>query len=201
MKVRLMPVYSILADATTMPLELQQRLPSGWQLSEHQVRTYQALLDPSSEVIFNTALTGDGKSLAAYLPVLNNGHHAFGMYPTIELSRDQARQFEGYCRDFQRQVSYLPLWGAEMTRLAKEHGFKQRGEWLVAQFKNYGVILTNPDIFNLVMNYRYRPFIYNAIELPYSLGVGYDYFVFDEFHLDFCSRLIRLEVARGPATL
>jgi CRISPR-associated endonuclease/helicase Cas3 len=135
------------------------------------------------QVIFNTALTGDGKSLAAYLPALINNHRAFGMYPTIELSRDQARQFEGYSRAFQRQVPYLSLWGAEMTRLTREHGFKERGEWLVAQFRNHGVILTNPDIFNLVMNYRYRTFTYSELELPYSLGIGFDYFLFDEFHV------------------
>jgi CRISPR-associated endonuclease/helicase Cas3 len=128
-------------------------------------------------------MTGDGKSLACYLPVLLDNHHAFGIYPTIELSRDQARQLERYCLDFQRRVSYLPLWGVEITRLAKEHGFKQRGEWLVAQFKNYNVILTNPDIFNLVMNYRYRTLVHSPLELPYSLGIGYDYFVFDEFHV------------------
>jgi CRISPR-associated endonuclease/helicase Cas3 len=77
----------------------------------------------------------------------------------------------------------LPLWGAEITRLAKNHSFKERGEWLVSQFKTHDVILTNPDIFSLVMNYRYRTFIYSDIELPYSLGTGYDYFVFDEFHI------------------
>src|SRR5882724_8906910 len=183
MNIHLSPVYSRVVEPTALPQQLRQRLPSGWQLSEHQIRTYEALLDPRIEVIFNTALTGDGKSLAVYLPVLINDYHTFGMYPTIELSRDQARQFEGYCRNFQCQVSHLPLWGAEMTRLAREHGFKERGEWLVAQFKNYGVILTNPDIFSLVMNYRYRTFIYSPVELPYSLGIGYDYFVFDEFHV------------------
>jgi CRISPR-associated endonuclease/helicase Cas3 len=109
MNVRLLPVHAKVADTTTMPLELRQRLPSGWQLSEHQVKTYEALLNRQAEVVFNTALTGDGKSLAAYLPVLINDYHAFGMYPTIELSRDQARQFEGYCRNFQCWVSHLPL--------------------------------------------------------------------------------------------
>lgn len=185
MWVNTLPVYSKLAPESDIPAEVAERLPGGWRLSEHQVKTYQALAGGSAEVIFNTAMTGDGKSLAAYLPVLVNGCHAFGMYPTIELSRDQARQFEGYCWDFQCPTAYLPLWGAEITRLAEKHGFdfKKRGEWLIAQFKNHGVILTNPDIFNLVMNYRYRTFIHNAVELPYSLGTGYDYFVFDEFHI------------------
>lgn len=93
MNISLFPVYSKVAEPTAVPQKLRQRLPSGWQLSEHQVKTYDTLLNRQVEVVFNTALTGDGKSLAAYLPVLINNYHAFGMYPTIELSRDQARQF------------------------------------------------------------------------------------------------------------
>jgi len=188
MWIRTLPVYSKVADESEIPSEVLARLPLNtdgkrWQLSQHQVETYKALIEGDAEVIFNTAMTGDGKSLAAYMPVLAEDCHAFGMYPTIALSQDQARQFEGYCHDFQREVSYLPLWGVEITRLAKDHNFEERGEWLVAQFKNHGVILTNPDIFNLVMNYRYRTLVHSAIELPYSLGAGYDYFVFDEFHI------------------
>ncbi|MBC7248952.1 MAG: type I-D CRISPR-associated helicase Cas3' [Anaerolineae bacterium] len=185
MRIKTLPVYSKLADMADIPSKMAARLPPGWRLSQHQVETYKAVTEGSTEVILNTAMTGDGKSLAAYLPVLMDDYHAFGMYPTIELSRDQARQFEGYRDSFQSSMTHLPLWGAEITRLAEKHGFdfKKRGEWLVAQFKNYGVILTNPDIFNLVMNYRYRTFVHSAVELPYSLGTGYDYFVFDEFHV------------------
>jgi CRISPR-associated endonuclease/helicase Cas3 len=181
--IHLNPVHSKLADTDCVQQEILQRLPSDWQISKHQLQTFEALSQPSIEVVFNTAITGDGKSLAAYLPVLCKDCHTFGMYPTIELLRDQARQFEGYCHSFQRQITSLPLWSTEITRLAKDHGFKERGEWLVSQFKTHDVILTNPDIFNLVMNYRYRTFIYSDIELPYSLGTGYDYFVFDEFHI------------------
>lgn len=180
MRIITLPVYSKLADEQDVPPEIKAKMPA---LSAHQVATYQALKNSDVDVVFNVAMTGDGKSLAAYLPVLVNNAHAFGMYPTIELLRDQARGFNDYCREFQCSVSCLPLWGNEITRLAQEQNFRERGEWLVAQFRNYGVILTNPDIFSLVMNYRYRTFIYSAVELPYSLGIGYDYFVFDEFHV------------------
>lgn len=61
MKVRTLPVYSRLADQ--IPPEIV--LPQGWGgLSEHQVKTYQALKSGNYDVIFNTAMTGDGKSLA-----------------------------------------------------------------------------------------------------------------------------------------
>lgn len=182
MYVKTMPVYSKLASTTEIP-ELAQRLPPGWCLSQHQAETYKALTEGDADIVFNTAMTGDGKSLAAYLPVLTGNRCAFGMYPTVELLRDQARQIEGYRNDFQCTLSYLPLWGAEIAHLAERDNFKERGEWLVAQFKNHKMILTTPDIFNLVMNYRYRTFIHDPIELPYSLGTGYDYFVFDEFHV------------------
>ena len=50
-------------------------------------------------------------------------------------------------------------------------------------FNNCQVILTNPDIFNLVMNYRYGSNIFSDQELPYSLTMNFDDFIFDEFHI------------------
>jgi CRISPR-associated endonuclease/helicase Cas3 len=119
MRIVTLPVYSKLADDQDVPPEIKTGMPTGWHLSAHQVETYQALKSGNADIVFNGAMTGDGKSLAAYLPVLVNNAHAFGMYPTIELLRDQARGFEGYCSEFQCPVTCLPLWGSEMTRLAK----------------------------------------------------------------------------------
>jgi len=60
----LKPVYS--RPAQTLPSGIT--LPAGWDgLSQHQVETYEALKDPTIDVVFNTAMTGDGKSLAAFL--------------------------------------------------------------------------------------------------------------------------------------
>lgn len=158
---------------------------TGWRLSQHQLDTYKAITSANSpQIILNTAMTGDGKSLAAYLPVLfNPTHHAFGMYPTNELSRDQGRQFKNYMTHFQQQFPYCSLWGAELTRLAETHDFTYRASALKERFDNHNVILTNPDIFNLVMNYRYRSGIFSANELPYSLCTNFDHFIFDEFHI------------------
>ncbi len=55
------------------------------RLLKHQVATYEAFNDPDVDVIFNTAMTGDGKSLAAYLPVFQQHKHIIAMYPTNEL--------------------------------------------------------------------------------------------------------------------
>src|SRR5215469_11130630 len=52
------------------------------QLLKHQVETLEAFRDPDIDVIFNTAMTGDGKSLAAYLPALQDQRHVIAMYPT-----------------------------------------------------------------------------------------------------------------------
>jgi CRISPR-associated protein Csc1 len=45
-------------------------------------------------------MTGDGKSLAAYLSVLQSGDRAIGLYPTNELARDQENQLKGYIDKF-----------------------------------------------------------------------------------------------------
>ncbi len=184
MWIRTLPVYSRLAEPDEVPPEVAARLPEGWQLSKHQVETYKALTEGDADVIFNTAMTGDGKSLAAYLPALANPQrHAFGMYPTIELSRDQARQFAHYTAELRQPLAYCSLWGAELTRLAEEYQFQSRGHALQERFENHNVVLTNPDIFNLVMNYRYGSLIFSEQELPYSLCTNFDYMVFDEFHV------------------
>ncbi len=39
------------------------------RLLRHQVETFEAFNDPNVDVIFNMAMTGDGKSLGGYLPV------------------------------------------------------------------------------------------------------------------------------------
>ncbi len=184
MQINLLPVYSKLANTDDVPREVAARLPHGLQLSQHQVETYQALLETEVDVVINTAMTGDGKSLAAYLPTLVNlRRHAFGMYPTIELSRDQQRQFENYAANFGRTVRCEALWGARLGELARERSARRRGEVLKERFDNCQVILTNPDIFNLVMNYSYGSNIFSDQELPYALATNFEDLIFDEFHV------------------
>jgi CRISPR-associated endonuclease/helicase Cas3 len=188
MKITTLPVYSKLADPKDIPLEVSKALPEGWKLSRHQVDTYRALTKGDYDVIFNTAMTGDGKSLAAYLPVLAKDHHAFGMYPTNELLKDQGRQFSAYLERFRlsaKRVPYCSMWGAELDKRQEKYGLRSRAETLKEIFGNHNVLLTNPDIFNLVMNYTYAKgaSIYNDQELPYSISTNFDYLIFDEFHI------------------
>ena len=184
MRINLLPVYSKLASSNDVPEEVASNLPSGMCLSQHQVETYQALKDTEVDVVINTAMTGDGKSLAAYLPTLvDSRRHAFGMYPTIELSRDQQRQFDRYALNFSRKIRSEALWGARLGELARERSAKRRGDVLKERFNNCQVILTNPDIFTLVMNYSYGSNIFSDQELPYTLANNYDDLIFDEFHI------------------
>ncbi|NJO55856.1 MAG: type I-D CRISPR-associated helicase Cas3', partial [Rhodospirillales bacterium] len=64
--IALKPVYSCPAEAPPEGI----KLPEGWTLSWHQVETFNALSNPNIDVVFNTAVTGDGKSLAAYLKAM-----------------------------------------------------------------------------------------------------------------------------------
>ncbi|MCX7607940.1 MAG: type I-D CRISPR-associated helicase Cas3', partial [Anaerolineales bacterium] len=189
MRVKTLPVFSKLANEAEVPADLRARLPQGMRLSQHQVDTYRALTEGDAEVVFNTAMTGDGKSLAAYaLALVDTNKHVFAMYPTNELLRDQSRQLEKYLELFRRSkrdVTFDDLWGAKLERLQDQIGARTRDVVLKERFENKNVILTNPDIFNLVMNYSYgqKTFIYTPQELPYSLGINFDYFLFDEFHI------------------
>ena len=66
------------------------------RLLRHQAETWEAFNDANVDVIFNTAMTGDGKSLAAYLPVFKDGKAAIAMYPTNELIQDQYHALPSY---------------------------------------------------------------------------------------------------------
>lgn len=93
-RITLKPVYSCPAKE----LPLQVKLPESWSLSWHQLKTWKAIRDPNIDVIFNTAMTGDGKSLAAYLETLLTDLCAIGLYPTNELARDQETQIQDYVK-------------------------------------------------------------------------------------------------------
>ena len=89
-QIKTLPVHSQIVRPNELPPSIQ--LPDGWQLSVHQQATYQAMQSGEYDVVFNTSMTGDGKSLAAYLPTLLHSIPLLAMYPTNELARDQELQ-------------------------------------------------------------------------------------------------------------
>jgi CRISPR-associated endonuclease/helicase Cas3 len=91
MQIATLPVYSKLADAADVRATFGDRqLPV--QLSQHQLETYRALMRDDIDVVINTAMTGDGKSLAGLLPLLANNRNILALFPTNELAQDQLRR-------------------------------------------------------------------------------------------------------------
>jgi CRISPR-associated endonuclease/helicase Cas3 len=153
------------------------------RLLTHQVATWKAILDPDVDVVFNTAMTGDGKSLAAYLPAFQDRKHIIAMYPTNELIQDQHAALPNYEQRLKIQMPANALmYGAEITRLMSEHGTKVRLEEVRSLLSRHAILLTNPDLVHLMMSYQYG-WDYLRKELPTTIGAYFDYFLFDEFHV------------------
>ncbi len=186
MRIRVLPVYSRLADEAEIPPELQAKLPAGLRLSRHQVETYRALTEGDAEVIFNTAMTGDGKSLAGQLPILVHGGYNYpvlAMYPTNELIEDQMVHLERTIQWWQADVLYNRLNSMELDRAMVEGDYFRRGDALMKILRNGDLILTNPDIFHYVMHQFYTwpgdaPDRYSGV-----LTQKFRQLTFDEFHI------------------
>lgn len=188
MKLCLLPVYSKLASPELTRRILRGRmLPEGLELREHQALTLEALEDPNVDVVTNTAMTGDGKSLAAYLRALLGAadglpRSVLGLYPTIELSKDQQRQFADYQDRFQTGLASESVWGAKLS-LLESGAFGGRANALLTLLRTHDVLLTNPDIFTRVMNFQYQSGVFTREELPWTAITHFHLLLFDEFHL------------------
>ena len=185
--IKVLPVYSRSSQS-----EPSADIPTGLSLREHQVKTFDAIRDPDVDVVFNTAMTGDGKSLAAYLPALTEGKSVLAMYPTNELIKDQERQVQDYCQWFAQHIACDKMFSESLSELRTEltnlRGQKAAIEHLA--LKN-PILLTNPDIFNLIANFQYlNPEYENPDQLVQHVIDSYDLFVFDEFHIYDVSQVI-----------
>lgn len=179
-RVMLKAVFSKLA-----PKDGKDSYINNCRLSLHQARTYQLLNDQALDVIFNTALTGDGKSLAAYLPALRHNRHTLGLYPTNELSRDQERQVD----DYVARLSFAPfkqrvcrLDAEQLTELADEHEVTRQAE-LLSNLANREILLANPDIYHLLVNGYYLRRNDARDKMFDPLIKNFQLTVFDEFHI------------------
>jgi CRISPR-associated endonuclease/helicase Cas3 len=177
--ITLKPVYS-----QTVPTPKGVTLPDGWVLSWHQAETIAALSNPSVDVVFNIAMTGDGKSLAAYLKSLQEYYCAIGLYPTNELARDQELQIANYVQTF--KPSHEPrinrLSGAELEVYAETEKLK-KADAIATRTGQSEILVTNPDIFH----YIYRGAYVFRGDAPDKLwnriDRNFDLFIFDEFHV------------------
>ncbi|MBE9111600.1 type I-D CRISPR-associated helicase Cas3' [Nodosilinea sp. LEGE 07298] len=209
MKVSLKPLYSKLnAGPGQCPLGCQKYCRvaenSGLKplegqscpLSVHQARTWEAVVKGDADIIFNTATTGDGKSLAAYLAgLLDKNFRIMGLYPTIELVDDQDRSHrdrknsDGSIEKGWHSLFGLNadkridrLYGEELSRRVSD-GESNRFQELRKAIENKPLILTNPDIFHLITHFQYRNPAYGETELPLLMAEFPDVWVFDEFHI------------------
>ncbi len=156
---------------------------NAMRLLKHQVETSEAFRDPEIDVIFNTAMTGDGKSLAAYLPAFQDGQYVIAMYPTNELVQDQFRALERYKQDVGlRLPHYDMMYGEKISQLMREHDNQKRLEEIRKLLQGNGILLTNPDLVHLMLSHQYG-WDHQRKELAVTAGVSFDYFLFDEFHV------------------
>ena len=128
-QITLNPIYS--SPVTETPDTI--KLPQNWNLAWHQLETLNALRNPEIDVVINTAMTGDGKSLAAFLSTLQDEKNAIAsgselrsiaLYPTNELARDQESQIHNYINLFQPELE------PRVNRLKQEEGEEE-----VVQYK------------------------------------------------------------------
>ncbi len=178
-KITLKPVYS-----QTVPTPDGVKLPENWSLSWHQLATLEALRNPNIDVVFNTAMTGDGKSLAAYLEVIQGQSSAIGLYPTNELARDQETQIRGYIAQLQpeNEPRVAKLSGADLEIYAENEGLKKAAA--ISTLANQReVLLTNPDIFHYLHRGAYISPVDSPDKLWGSIDKDFGLFIFDEFHV------------------
>ena len=153
------------------------------RLLKHQVATWDAINNPDVDVIFNTAMTGDGKSLAAYLAAFKDHKQIIAMYPTNELILDQRGSLSKYEERLDiRMPSHAAMYSTEITRLMREHDTTVRLEEVRKLLKKNAILLTNPDLIHLMMSHQYG-WGHLRKELPVIVGQYFDYFLFDEFHV------------------
>lgn len=185
--ITLKPVYS-----QTVSPPSGVTLPAGWSLSWHQAETFDALGDPKLDVVFNTAMTGDGKSLAAYLRAMTGKTSTLAMYPTNELARDQERQVHNYKATFNPKCDpqIYRLTGATLEDFVETRQLPSKQQGIIDRADNSEILLTNPDIFHYIHDFRYlrrdpkkASRGDNPDKLFRKIDDNYKLFIFDEFHV------------------
>ena len=183
-RITLKPVYS-----QTVPTPEGVRLPDGLSLVWHQAETLKALQNPNIDVVIDTAMTGDGKTLVAYLQSLQGETpegfcYAIGLYPTNELARDQEAQVKRYIRQFQpnNEPRISRLSGAELEIYAESENIR-KWQAIADYIQESEIIQTNPDIFHYLHRHAYLTPKDSPNKLWSPLDTKFDLFIFDEFHV------------------
>lgn len=183
-RIHLPDVYSRLAEDEALAAAGLTGLP--YQLYQHQLETFLALTQGTTPVVFNTAMTGDGKSLAGSLSLFEKEMYTLAMYPTNELIRDQKRAVE----------QMQQVWGTEFpVTLLNSHTLDEqmaacstlkRGDALLSLMRNGDLVLSNPDVFHYLMQMFYVRQGPKGDAPDKIVGAFlrlFDQLTFDEFHI------------------
>ncbi|MEZ4644809.1 MAG: type I-D CRISPR-associated helicase Cas3' [Chloroflexota bacterium] len=146
--------------------------------------TYQAMQSGDYDVVFNTSMTGDGKSLAAYLPTLLHSTPLLAMYPTNELARDQELQLPDIKKRWAGRFSHERISAARLEDKIAADRLQRKSQAIEFLTDNHQVILTNPDIFHYLAQFFYT----RRDDAPdwlfgRKIAGNFDCFLFDEFHI------------------
>lgn len=158
------------------------------RLMAHQAATVRALRSREAAFVVNEAMTADGKSLAGLFQLFSEGEGTFTMFPTNELANDQQRALQSLLprwmtpRWAKRAPDYGVINAAKIDELQEQIEHIKRADALEMIIDNE-LVLTNPDIFNLIMSFGYNRFGVARDRLVNRLASHFPLFVFDEFHL------------------
>ncbi len=175
-------VYS--APASELPNGVN--LPEGWSaLAWHQVETLKALNNPEIDVVFNVAMTGDGKSLAAYLKTLTqNLFSVVSLYPTNELARDQEAQVKNYIDLFQPKIKpRCNRLSGELLELYAEEENQRKKQAIDTRMGSSEILISNPDLFHYIYRGAYLSPQENKDSLWAKIQNDIELMIFDEFHV------------------
>lgn len=184
MHITTLPVYSKLADPAELEATFQRTLPV--RLSQHQLETYRALIAPDVDVVINTAMTGDGKSLAGLLPLLaQRGHNGtLTLYPTNELIQDQYRSARRTLPAWDQPADRVGmLYGARLDEITADVEELQRSDVLLRELENHRLTLSNPDILHAILQFHYQQYGRAPTHVVGKLPLLFDQLTFDEFHI------------------
>ncbi|MHC1599810.1 MAG: type I-D CRISPR-associated helicase Cas3', partial [Candidatus Methanospirareceae archaeon] len=161
----------------------------GFQPYEHQYQSEELIKGENGFFCFNCSPTGSGKTLSWLKPALDMGMDVIAMYPTNALISDQVDNANQVIRD------HFAGMGHEVIRITSSSIYERRQEQyadevnvsngkIIAHLiersldrRGSTIIMTNPDIFTLMMKDMYQD------KYLSSLINHFEMIVVDEFHL------------------
>ena len=161
----------------------------GFQPYEHQYQSEELIKGDNGFFCFNCSPTGSGKTLSWLKPALDTGMNVIAMHPTNALISDQVDNATHVIKDHFEGMGHeiLPITSSSIYERRRE---QYAGEANVSngtiiahlierslERRGSTIVMTNPDIFTLIMKDMYRDRYLS------SLINRFEMIVVDEFHL------------------